>query len=534
MRQALCAMRYIGVNKMAQIDKPFNIQEYIDIALRRKWYIIIPLIICTVGAYGIYKYLPKVYMAETLILVQPQKVPETFVRTTITESVTERLNTISEEILSRTVLEKIIHEFNLYPELRDKMAMEEIVEIVRGTIKVKVPKSKGILQNTFTISQEGRDPQTLMLVVNKLAFLFIEENLKVRALQAKGTSEFLLKELNLIENELEKYEQGVRNFKEQYMGELPSQVDANLRIREQLGLQVKTVNDNIISREDRLVKIQDQIEQLKEAFQETQRPKEKVSTGPEDVKEGKVPEHPLITQLKRFKGELAIVQFKYKENHPDVIDIKNKISALEPKVEEVLREMEKEKEAAMMARQEGVTEKDLLAPTADPKVSKLLAQYKEQQETIVFELKRLREEEKNLKELIATYYKRVEGAPKREQELIILTRDYERLRANYQSLQDKKIQAEMAENLEKKQQGEQFKILDPARIPEKPVKPDRNKILLIGCVIGLAAGLGLTWFRESLEQSFHTVSDLEDYLGITVLATIPNLKEEMKKERKAA
>src|SRR4030042_2929311 len=261
MRQALCAMRYIGVNKMAQIDKPFNIQEYIDIALRRKWYIIIPLIIFPVGAYGVYKYLPKVYMAETLILVQPQKVPETFVRTTITESVTERLNTISEEILSRTVLEKIIHEFNLYPELRDKMAIEEIVEIVRGTIKVNVPKSKGILQNTFTISQEGRDPQTLMLVVNKLAFLFIEENLKVRALQAKGTSEFLLKELNLIENELKKYEQGVRNFKEQYMGELPSQVDANLRIREQLGLQVKTVNDHIISREDRLVQIQTQIDQ---------------------------------------------------------------------------------------------------------------------------------------------------------------------------------------------------------------------------------------------------------------------------------
>ena len=92
----------------------------------------------------------------------------------------------------------------------------------------------------------------------------------------------------------------------------------------------------------------------------------------------------------------------------------------------------------------------------------------------------------------------------------------------------------MAENLERKQQGEQFKILDPARFPEKPIKPDRNKILLIGCVIGLAAGLGLAWFRDSLDKSFHTTSDLEDYLGIPILATIPNLREEMKKERKAA
>jgi capsular polysaccharide biosynthesis protein len=92
----------------------------------------------------------------------------------------------------------------------------------------------------------------------------------------------------------------------------------------------------------------------------------------------------------------------------------------------------------------------------------------------------------------------------------------------------------MAENLERKQQGEHFKILDPARLPENPIKPDRNKILLIGCVIGLAAGLGLAWFRESLDKSFHTVSDLEEYLGISVLATIPNLKAEIKEQKKAA
>jgi capsular polysaccharide biosynthesis protein len=108
------------------------------------------------------------------------------------------------------------------------------------------------------------------------------------------------------------------------------------------------------------------------------------------------------------------------------------------------------------------------------------------------------------------------------------------MKTNYQSLLQKKIEAQMAGSLERKQQGEQFKILDPARLPATPIKPDRNKILLIGSVIGLVAGLGLAWFRESLDRSFHTVSDLEDYLGVPVLATIPNLKEEMKDRRKAA
>ena len=113
--------------------------------------------------------------------------------------------------------------------------------------------------------------------------------------------------------------------------------------------------------------------------------------------------------------------------------------------------------------------------------------------------------------------------------MLQLTRDYDLVKSNYQSLMDKKIQAQMAENLERKQQGETFKVLDPARFPETPFKPDRNKILLMGAMIGLSIGLGLTWLREFMDQSFHTVSDVESYLEIPVIATIPNLKEEEKK-----
>ena len=121
---------------------------------------------------------------------------------------------------------------------------------------------------------------------------------------------------------------------------------------------------------------------------------------------------------------------------------------------------------------------------------------------------------------------RIEDTPKLEQEFSLLNRDYDLLKANYQSLMDKKIQSQMAENLEKKQQGEQFKILDLARYPEKPVKPDRGRILLLGAFFGLAAGLGLAWFRETLNQSFHSEEELEADLGLSILATLPNLKEE--------
>ena len=178
---------------MATTEKPFNIHDYLDIGLRRKWYIIIPLVICVLVSFGVYKYLPKVYKATTLILVQPQRVPESYVRATITDSVASRLNTIGQEILSRTRLEKVIQEFNLYSEIRNNVPMEGIVEMMRKAVEVKVqanPQNERT-QNSFSISFEGKDPKTVMMVTNKLASLFIEENLKVRESQAEGTSEFL-------------------------------------------------------------------------------------------------------------------------------------------------------------------------------------------------------------------------------------------------------------------------------------------------------------------------------------------------------
>jgi len=495
---------------------PFNIQDYLTIGLRRKWYIIIPLVICALGSFGVYKYLPKVYKATTLILVQPQTVPESYVRPTNTDSVAGRLNTIGQEILSRTRLEKVIQEFNLYSEIRNNVPMEGIVEMMRKAVEVKVqtnPRDERT-QNSFSISFEGKGPRTVMMVTNKLASLFIEENLKVRESQAEGTSEFLSKELASMEERLKQKEHDMRNFKERSMGQLPQQLDANLRILERLQQQIKTTNESLRAAEDRSIVIQSQIELFKK-----REPTQVVRVGSQGDISVDRGEDPLVTQLRNLKRDLASAQSKYKETHPDVVDLKKKIADLEPKVKDL-----------MGRTQEGrVSEQNLPPPTLDPETQRLLTQYNEQYHAAVLEAKRLREEEKELKQQVSIYQRRIEETPRREQELILLTRDYDLLKTNYQSLMDKKIQAQMAENLERKQQGEQFKILDPARLPEKPIKPDRNKILLIGCVIGLAAGLGLVWFRESMDQSFHTVSDIEGYLEIPVIATIPNLKEEEKK-----
>lgn len=493
-----------------QPEKSLNVRDLMAIIFRRKWCVILPVVCCVLISFGVYKNLPKVYRATTLILVQAQSIPENFVQSTIADSVASRLSTISQEIQSRTRLENVIQELNLYAHLRDKVPMEALVEKMRKSIEVKVQEEKSErMNNCFTISFEGEEPRTAMTVTNKLASLFIDENLRGRELQAEDTSDFINKELLKTEDELKRKEQDMRAFKERHMGQLPQQIEANLRILEQLQQLLRTVNEKIRAAEDRSMVFQVQMEQMKKLDLQNY-----PLSNPEDLNNQRPPEE----QLYLLKRELAIAQTKLKETHPDMIDLKKKIAALESQLE-----------VSSNAHREGEgTAARNSPPRLSPDAERLYAQAAEQQKSSLLEVKRLKEEEKNLREQMNLYQRRIEDTPKREQELLLLSRDYDQLKSRYQSLLDKKMQAQMAENLERGQKGIQFKILDPAVLPEKPVKPDRNKILLIGAFVGLVVGLGLTWFRESFDQSFRTASDLEDYLGVPVLARVPNLKREKK------
>lgn len=517
---------------MKNVEKNFNIREYLEIALRRKWYILIPLVISILFSFPVYKRLPKIYKATTLILVQPQKVPEAYVRSIITAPITERLNTISQEILSRTSLEKVIKEFDVFPNIRNEVPMEVIIEQMRKMIDIRV-QSRGATQSTFSISFEGEDPAKVMKVANNLASLFIEENLKVRELQAEKTAEFITKELYATEGQLKRKEEDLRKYKEKYMGQLPQQLDANLRILERLQQQLKTTSDNIRAVEDRSILLQDQIERLRSS--ELPRISEGVrregNSDKEEIREGRVSEDPLITQWNNLRKDLDIALSKYTENHPDVIDLRRKIALLEPKVKEILKKQEAARETQhreLMARMARNREENIPTPTLgrDPAVTRLLSQYMEQYRAAQIEVKRFKDEVQLLQDTISLYQKRVEDTPRREQEMVLLTRDYDLMKTSYQSLLEKKMQAQMAENLERKQQGEQFKVLDPARLPEKPIRPDPFKILLICSFIGLTAGLGLAWLKETADQSFHSETELEADLGFPILVIIPNLEKE--------
>jgi polysaccharide chain length determinant protein (PEP-CTERM system associated) len=526
---------------MENQDQTLSIRNILQIGYRRKWLILFPLIAGIIIAYGVYGYLPKIYRATTLILVQPQKVPIDYVRPTITDTIAIRLNTITQEILSRTRLEKVIQELNLFPGLRQRVPLEEVVDMMRRNISVGVQRQRDHGQTSFTISYDGTEPQMVMLVTNKLASLFIEENLKLRESQAEGTSDFIDKELGDIEKKLNNKDEEIRAYKERHMGNLPQQLDANLRTLDRLHQQLWKVKESQKNNDDRVFLIQNHIEarrteSIQNQMAQLNELREEKEISAEDLRAEKTPVHPLVAQLHGLQKDLEFARLRYTERHPDIIALKKRIALIEPQVEEIWREQEAKREETLRqlrAKREEMAARIPAEVQIDPGTAKLIAQYNEKLREIDLQNKRLKDEEENVIRQIAVYQQRVEEVPKKEEELLLMTRDYELLKRNYQSLMDKKIQSRMFENLERRQQGEQFRILDPARVPETPFKPDFNRVMLIGAMLGLMSGCGLAYLRETWNQKFHTESEIENALGLRVIAVIPDLKEDPE-QRKAA
>ncbi|MBN1847937.1 MAG: protein GumC [Deltaproteobacteria bacterium] len=474
----------------------FDISKYLTMAIKRKWFIIItPLVAILIGL----TYLlitPKVYEARTLILVQPQKVPDNFVRNIVSSTMEERVRTISEQVTSRTNLEQIIREYDLYSHSAEKsLLLEEKVEIARQAIQIEVVRQG---QGGFSITFEGQDPIKVMNVTNALASNFISENLKIRESQALGTSTFLADELESVRNQLIEKEEELKRYRERYMGGLPEQLDTNLRILERLQTQQDQNKDNLREAENRRNEIQRQIAETRSA-----------SSGAVSRPEVQRAE---ADELNSMRNELAALQARYTENHPDVIRLKETIERLEKKRIEVVPQPT-----------------DLpQAPLVDNTVDQTL---RGQLREVELEIERLQKEITEINSRMEWYQRKIEETPKREQELIGLNRDYENLQEQYNSLLGRKLEADMAVSMEMKQKGEQFRVVDPANIPARPIGPDMKKILLMAFALGLGLGGGLAYLLEFMDSSYKDPHEAEADLKLPVLINLPFRHTEVELKR---
>jgi len=483
---------------MPEKTDTIKISHYLGLVFKHRWLLIIPFCIAIVAGMFLAIRLPKIYEAKTLILVMPQRVPSNYVQSIVTTDLDSRISTISEQILSRSNLEKIIEKYGLFSDPKYRgMFLEEKVASLRKRIDVKVNRGRAG-SDAFSISFRGSHPKTLMEVTNRLAGSFIDENLKVREAQAVGTSDFLADELETKRRRLEEVEQKLREYRRQYMGELPEQLDANLsilgRLQTQLSEQEKTLRDNKV----RLTLIENQIESNRKILTENR------VTGTVSDEGGEV-------SLELLKAQLNTLKSNYTDRHPDVIKLKAQIADLEAKYQ------------AGELQSPGTSQAIVPGDPALRLVSNTLNELMRQRAELSGEIKNIALEIVELKQNVKKYQQRVEATPKREQELMALKRDYENNQESYNSLLNRKLEAEIAVNMEKKQKGEQFRILDRAALPQKPVSPDMRKLFLLSIAAGLGLGGGMIFLLDFLNPSLKQPKDYESVLGLAVLTTIPIL-----------
>ncbi|RMD97079.1 MAG: hypothetical protein D6812_15880, partial [Deltaproteobacteria bacterium] len=389
-----------------------------------------------------------------------------------------------EQVLSRPRLEEIINRFNLYPELRSRLTPDEIVEVMRRSIEIK---TRG--HRAFQIFYEGRDPRVVAEVAKALTEQFINADIRYREEQTRSTSAFFEDELAKREQQLREIEAKISEFKQRYMAELPDNLPVSLRLLDQLQLQLQTNTENLRSAEERKLILERQLQDLRENAQVV----EDIRTERDRIAE----------ELDAARENLKTLKRTYTDKHPDVIRMKKMIAKLEAR----LAEAEKNPIVGNASKQNDPYRQQIAEVEAQLK----LAQHR---------IHELRDNEVKIKQKIEEYRKRVENAPLRDAELTDLQRDYEETKRHYDELLKKKLDAELAAKLEQRQKGEQFELLEQARPPQKPYRPNRPRIVLLGFALGFALGAAIALLRDLLDTSFRTVEDLQLTFEIPVLATI--------------
>jgi len=496
-------------------QKPFDIYLYLSLLLRRKWEIIFAMIPFLLAGLLYCLFSAKTYSTSTTIVVVPQRVPEAYVRSTVTGDIDERIRGIWQEVTSRTSLERIIEQFNLYPEARERLPMEMVVGAMRKKIRIDSPRAART--NAFILSYEGADPILITKVVNALANMFIEENLKLREMQAKGTAEFLSEELEKVYRELKHREEDLKQYKVEHMGELPEQSASNLVILQRFQEELGTLQENIRNAEDRRLLLQRQLTEEKSILRATA----PGVAGPQG--DGAAP-HQAPTTLEGLKERLKSLRTRYTDTHPDVVAVKK-----------IIAKIEKEQEIWNLASDKEDAEKggDLESPVdVGAPENAIIVGLKYQLKGLDFDIKAMKESSNKVRKQIAVYQERIEETPKREQELVELTRDYNNLRMSYESLLTRKIEAEQAAALERRQKGEQFRVIDPARIPVVFFKPDLKKILAMTLLLAAGAGLGLALGREYLSKAFYDPDEVTKALNVPVLASVPFLLTDAERRKR--
>ena len=492
--------------KMSAMNAAISPEHYLRILLHRKWLVLAVFLLVSAGTVVYSLRLPDVYSSETLILVDPQKVPESYVKSTVTGDVRNRLGTLQQQILSTTRLQKIIDTLNLYPAEKKVLPREDVINLMRNNVSVNVVSDFGGSQDlqAFRITFTGKEPRVVAQVANELASQFIDENLKAREQQATGTNEFLQNQLQGARKVLEEQEAKLKDFKLKHIGEMPEQQAADLQILGQLQSQFQLEGDALARAEQQKSMIQTMMSQTAAPVVDLDGSELKpASGGVSEVKDSRPQAgKPPVSQA---RAQLEVLLARgYTENHPAIKKLRAELEEEDSKKEVAVALPEA---PAPVVKQPATVAAAPVRRTAPAPVSYSNPVLQSQLTTLDAEISKHRLEQQRLTRLIGGYQAKLEAIPVREQQVTDLVRDYEISKGHYSQLLNNQLSAETATQLEIRQKGEKFSILDPAQpAGAAVVNAQARKIINAG---GRRGGLG----PRFIARSNHGIHRNVDYRG---------------------
>jgi len=480
-----------------------DLQHYLGVARRRHLHFLIPLFIGWAVVWGVSWVLPPRYQSSTLILVEQPTMPKDYVTPNVNDDLQDRLQSITQQILSRTRLLHIIEQVNPYGGERNQRSPDEQVDRMRKDINIELVRDQHNEITAFNVYFLSGNPKIAQRVTSELTNLFINENLEVRQQQSEGTTQFLESQLEAARKTLSDQEDRIRQFQAQHVGEMPAQLSSNLQILTGLQSQLQNEEDALNSARQQHVYLQTLAEQYRSI--------QGSSKGPDGVVPVGLPA--LNQQLDKLKTQLADLRSHYTDRHPDVRKVQEQIAETEKMRDQILTNLKAK------GPDSGAATSD---PSAlDPAQAAMSAPIQSQMRSNQLEITNREHSITSLKTKIDEYQGRLNQEPIREQQLADLTRGYDQSKANYDDLLKKKNESKMATSMELLQQGERFRIVDPPSYPQRPEFPNRLKFCGMGLGIGIGLGLLVAGAFEFLDDRLYDAKDIRKLLPAEVVGEIP-------------
>ena len=471
--------------------RALTLQDYGAILKRRWWIIALPAIIFPVIGFGITYLVQPEYISQTLVLVEQQKVPESYVKAVVTEDLNGRLATMKEQILSRSRLQPIIERFNLFA--NGKMSMDDRIDLTRKNIGI-TPIQSAIARGLpgFYISFKANDARTAQLVCGEIQSLFVSENLNDRAASAAGTTEFLAAQLADAKTKLDEQDARLKKFQETYVGKLPGAEQSNINMLTTLNTQLDASTQAI-----------NRMEQNR-AYAESMMTLQQQNLPSAATEHGGMGQSALQAELQSLLTQEADLTSHYTDDYPDVKTVRRKIAEVRQKIAD--------------APPPAATTP--LSTTAKSTDSVNMQQFRLQLKAMDQEIALKKRDQAAIQSQLHLYQERVASSPEVEEEYKAITRDNATAQLSYTDLLKKMQEAKMAVDLEKRQQGEQFRVMDEPNLPEAPSSPKRQVFVAGGLGAGLGLGLLIVALLEYMDTALRTERDIWSFTKLPTLGII--------------